>query len=297
MKAILPRSLTVLLDQFESSEEAKSFFVTPPPEHAGSAYEFDQSYFHVHNNLLLKKEMSEELTILSYMLAKGLTAYMAFYTQLKRQNATVIFTPEDLLHYGLVLGQALKGASLATAAGWVPNGGAGTYIGFKTTLGVFPFARLIELQEMTNRLRNPQYQSWQDQNNSWGGGRSGVYGVTGYGGWDRSVRPLDLPPSPIEDKSAVLASLLKVMMDARVLKGEKLNELIDTYVGETYNLDELTAETVEGQKLVISRELALPEISWRIFEMGMKILKIEPKAITLDTADGTKFCTENIALA
>lgn len=173
MNRLFSAPLKALLQAFEVNEEAKSFIITPPPM-AGSAFEFNEPYFHAHNLAMTDRQMSEELHILVTALAAGLTTHLAYYTQLKHLSKTVgrdwgtaIFMEEDRRSLGIVLGNQLyyldnSGGVVARRA----SGGnlLGGYIGIKTELGIFPVTAVETLVAEARKIAiyqaNPEQRPW-----------------------------------------------------------------------------------------------------------------------------------------
>lgn len=305
IKAPVPAFLKSLIQAFEASKEAQSFIVTPPP-HAGLAYEFTEPYFHAHNTLMVNKQVSEELHMLVAALQAALTTYMAYYTQLKHpaSNFAVMLTHEDQERYGIALGARLQplqeGSKSMKGMGWYPNSGAGTMLGLRTELGIFPFGYLDDLQAKVNTIRFRQSASgilgtpgtpFARENPSLYGG----YGFQGLGGYrpfaaapagSSFLRPLPTALSTDTDEvnvpdSAALSRIFNTLLKNTNEFDVGLARRVRAYVESSRETDALSEQDATAVRDSLMKELTSEEMSWKAFCKGLKILGLKRTMLSI----------------
>jgi hypothetical protein len=287
-KAPKSTALKQLIQAFEVSEEAKSYIVAPPSS-PGFVYEFGEPYFHAHNQLILKKPMSEELNILVSALATGLTVHIALFTQLKNKSNGVMFSPEDLERHSLVLGSGIHLHTDNGVQGWQNHNGPGTFVGLRTELGIFPVVRIGELAAEVFKQRQYSLENYSAMASAYGSVYHHGMAVAAaiIPSWSvpsafREIRP----PAPTMDLSVsdenALGELFSTTSNFMEISPKHMENLIDAYQHRTRNVDNLTKEDLAARCRNLNMELDTVPMTWKSFVKGMKVLGFESLHLTMN---------------
>lgn len=137
MRTTLPKFLQQLIENFENTEEAKKFLVTPPPK-PGSVYQFTEPYLYLGGDVFTTEQASAELHLLVMVLCNALNLFLV--QRLAESSDSTL--PERLTQ----LEQGNFGMPIINGNPVNPR----RVLGWKTKMGLFPVADIEELLKQVN---------------------------------------------------------------------------------------------------------------------------------------------------